>query len=220
MSIEDYLLNFRVRKVLIVLKIVLIGDGGVGKTAIREQYLGKGFQSQYVLTIGADFALSENIVNGTAVKYQIWDLAGQERFDVVREVYYRGALGALLVYDVTRPESFYNIPKWVNELWTNNGRDKVPIILVGNKMDLRETFNETISPKHGRSMAQKLSKLTSREGFTCHYIETSAKTGNRIPEAFSLLGTNILKFAENRKIIRQTAARSTQSLVKQPVIKQ
>jgi small GTP-binding protein len=220
MSKAQYLLNPRVRQVLIVLKIVLIGDGGVGKTAIRERYLGKGFQSQYVLTIGADFAMSENVVNGIAVKYQIWDLAGQERFDGVREVYYKGALGALLVFDVTRPDSFYNIPKWVNELWTNNGRNRVPIIVVGNKIDLRESFDEIISSEHGRKMTQKLSKLTSREGFTCHYIETSAKTGAKIPDAFALLGTNILNFAENRKIIRQTAGRSTKSLVKQPVIKQ
>ncbi|MFX0173399.1 MAG: Rab family GTPase [Candidatus Hodarchaeota archaeon] len=205
---------------MIVLKIVLIGDGGVGKTAIREQYLGKGFQKQYIITIGADFAMRENNVNGTDIKYQIWDLAGQERFDGVREVYYKGALGALLVYDVTRFDSFYNIPKWINELWTNNGKGRVPVIIVGNKIDLRESCNETISSEQGRILAEQLSKMTtSCEGFTCYYIETSAKTGAKIPEAFSLLGVNILKFAEKRKIIRQTTGRSKQSLVKESVIK-
>jgi small GTP-binding protein len=205
---------------LIVLKIVLIGDGGVGKTAIRERYLGKGFQSQYVLTIGADFAMREDIVNGTTIKYQIWDLAGQERFDGVRGVYYKGALGALLIYDVTRPDSYYNTPKWINELWTNNGRNRVPIVVVANKIDSRQTCNETISSEHGRIFTEKLTKLTSREGFACHFIETSAKTGVNIPEAFSLLGENIMKFAENRKNIRLKTGQSTQSLVRQPVIKQ
>lgn len=205
---------------MIVLKIVLIGDGGVGKTAIRERYLGKGFQSRYVLTIGADFATRDDIVHGTAVKYQIWDLAGQERFDGVREIYYKGALGALLVYDVTRPDSYYDAPKWINEFWTNNGWSRVPVVVVANKIDLRQACDETISSEQGRIFTEKLTKMTSREGFACHYIETSAKTGVNIPEAFSVLGENIMKFAENRKNIKQKTSHSTQSLVRKPVIKQ
>ena len=203
-----------------VLKVVLIGDGGVGKTAIRERYLGKGFTSQYVLTIGADFATKDGIVNGTSVRYQIWDLAGQERFDGVREVYYRGAVGALLIYDVTRPDSYFSAPKWVNELWNNNGWNRVPIVVVANKIDLRQSCDETISSKHGRLLSEKLTKRTSQEGFACHYIETSAKTGEKIHDAFSLLGENIMKFAENRKRIRQKTSRPIQSVVSQPVAKQ
>ena len=204
---------------MIVLKIVLTGDGGVGKTAIRERYLGKGFDSQYVLTIGADFAMKDDFVNGTSLKYQIWDLAGQERFDGVREVYYKGALGALLVFDVSRPDSYFSIPKWVKELWGNNGRSKVPLVLVANKIDLRQTDIETISSEQGRLMAEKLTKLTSPEGFACHYIETSAKTGIKIDDAFSLLGENILNLAEKRDQLRLKTS-SIQTSVSQPIVKQ
>ena len=177
---------------MIVLKVLLIGDGGVGKTAIRERYLGKGFDSQYVLTIGADFATRDDVAYDSPVRYQIWDLAGQERFEGVRGVYYRGALGALLVFDVTRPDSYFNIPKWVKELWANNGRGKVPIIIVANKIDMRESEEETISAEQGRLFSEKLTKMTSLEGFACHYIETSAKTGVKINDAFTLLGENIM----------------------------
>jgi len=205
---------------LIVLKVVLIGDGGVGKTAIRERYLGKGFDAQYVLTIGADFATKDDVIYGTPVRYQIWDLAGQERFDGVRGVYYRGALGALLVFDVTRPDSYFNVPKWVKELWANNGRGKLPIVFVANKIDMRESGEETISAEQGRLFAEKLTKMTSREGFACHYIETSAKTGVKIKDAFSLLGESIMKYAEKRNMIKQKTSHPVQSIPSQPIVKQ
>jgi small GTP-binding protein len=183
---------------------VLIGDGGVGKTAIRERYLGQGFESQYVMTIGADFAMQDDIINGKKVRYQIWDLAGQDRFDGVRNVYYRGTHGALLVFDVTRPDSYFSIPKWVKELWGHNGKSKIPVILVANKIDLRESSSESISAEQGRHMAEKLTKLTSKEGFACHYIETSAKTGEKVQDAFSLLTENVMFLAEKRNKIRQS----------------
>ncbi len=205
---------------MIVLKVLLIGDGGVGKTAIRERYLGNGFDTEYMLTIGADFAKRDDFVYGTPVRYQIWDLAGQERFDGVREVYYKGAIGALLVFDVTRLDSYFNIPKWVKELWANNGRSKVPIVIVANKIDMRGSENQTISSEQGRLMAEKLTKITSPEGFACNYIETSAKTGVKINDAFSLLGENIMKYTEKRKIIKNKTSRSGQSVISQPVAKQ
>ena len=189
-----------------VLKIVLIGDGGVGKTAIRERYLGKGFKSQYLLTIGADFAMRDDTINNTNVRYQIWDLAGQQRFDAVREVYYKGCVGALLVYDVTRPDSYFNTPKWINELWGHNGRGRIPIVVVANKIDMRELSDDTVSPEQGRVFTERLTNLTKSEGFECHYIETSAKTGVNIENAFALLGTNVMRFVEGqRKTSRQTS---------------
>ncbi len=184
-----------------VFKIALIGDGGVGKTAIRERYLGNGFKAQYLLTVGADFAMHDDNINGFPVRYQIWDLAGQQRFDGVREAYYNGCIGALLVYDITRPESFFNMPKWINELWTNNGRGRVPIVVVANKIDLYDILDNTVSPSQGLSFTENLSNLTEPDGFLCHFIETSAKTGENIPQAFSLLGTNIPKFIENHRRI-------------------
>jgi len=191
-----------------VLKIVLIGDGGVGKTAIRERYLGKGFKAQYLLTIGADFAMRDDTIKGEPIRYQIWDLAGQQRFDAVREVYYKGSVGALLVYDVTRPDSYFNTPKWINELWTNNGRGRVPIIVVANKIDMRELSDDTVSPEQGRIFTERLTKLTRPEGFDCYFCETSAKTGVNIQAAFSLLGENIMRFvSKQRKTSRTTTTR-------------
>ncbi|UCG02088.1 MAG: GTP-binding protein [Candidatus Heimdallarchaeota archaeon] len=192
-----------------VLKIVLIGDGGVGKTAIRERYLGKGFKAQYLLTIGADFAMRDDTIRGDSVRYQIWDLAGQQRFDAVREVYYKGSVGALLVYDVTRPDSYFNTPKWINELWTNNGRGRVPIVVVANKIDMRELSDDTVSPEQGRVFTERLTKLTRPEGFDCYYIETSAKTGVNIQAAFTLLGENIMRFVSRQ---RKTSRTSTSRL--------
>lgn len=183
-----------------MIKITLIGDGGVGKTAIRERYLGKGFKANYLMTIGADFAMRDDTIDGTPVRYQIWDLAGQQRFDAVREVYYKGALGALLVYDITRHDSYMNTPKWINELWTHNGRGRVPIVVVANKIDMREEVENTVTPEQGSAFTKKLSDVTQQEGFTCNYIETSAKTGINIGEAFSLLGINITNFVGKQKI--------------------
>ena len=183
-----------------VYKIALIGEGGVGKTAIRERYIGNGFKAEYLLTVGADFAMHDDSINGFPVRYQIWDLAGQQRFDGVREAYYNGCVGALLVYDISRPDSFFNMPKWINELWTNNGRGRVPIVVVANKIDLRDALDNNISPSQGWSFIKNLSNFTEPDGFMCHFIETSAKTGVNVPQAFSLLGTNILKFIENHRM--------------------
>lgn len=190
-----------------VLKIVICGDGGVGKTAIRERYLGKGFKSQYLLTIGADFAMRDDKIGTTPIRYQIWDLAGQQRFDAVREVYYKGCVGALLVYDVTRPDSYFNTPKWINELWGHNGRGRVPIVVVANKIDMRELSDDTVSPEQGRVFTNRLTDLTKSEGFDCSYIETSAKTGVNIQSAFALLGTNVMKFVENQRKTSRTTSR-------------
>jgi small GTP-binding protein len=192
---------------LTVLKIVLIGDGGVGKTAIRERYLGKGFKAQYLLTIGADFAMRDDLIENKPIRYQIWDLAGQQRFDAVREVYYKGSVGALLVYDVTRPDSYFNTPKWINELWLNNGRGRVPIVVVANKIDMRELSDDTVSPEQGRIFTDRLSKLTKPEGFSCNYIETSAKTGINIQSSFTLLGENIMKFVDRQKKTSRATSR-------------
>ncbi|MFW9778607.1 MAG: Rab family GTPase [Candidatus Heimdallarchaeota archaeon] len=198
-----------------VLKIVLIGDGGVGKTAIRERYLGKGFKAQYLLTIGADFAMRDDNINSQAVRFQIWDLAGQQRFDAVREVYYKGSVGALLVYDVTRPDSYFNTPKWINELWSNNGRGRVPIVVVANKIDMRELSDDTVSSEQGRIFTERLTKLTAPEGFTCHFIETSAKTGVNIQAAFALLGSNIMAFVDKQRRMRKTTSRIRSTVPRQ-----
>ena len=101
-------------------KVVLLGEGSVGKTSLRRTYLGEGFRESYSMTIGADFAARRLNLEGWDITSNIWDLAGQQRFKKLRETYYRGVSGALLVYDITRPETLEALPQWIEELQKNN----------------------------------------------------------------------------------------------------
>ncbi|UCH32833.1 MAG: GTP-binding protein [Candidatus Bathyarchaeota archaeon] len=179
------------------IRICLLGDGAVGKTALRERYLGKGFSSNYIMTIGADFAVKQVNIASRPAKFQIWDLAGQPRFSSVRALYYRGSMGALLIFDVTRPDSFANAQSWVNELWKSNGKGPVPIVLLGNKADLRGQGADEISNEQAIAYAAKVSEETQATGFEISYMETSAKSGKNVYQAFELLGKNILDYVQN-----------------------
>jgi GTPase SAR1 family protein len=99
-----------------------------------------------------------------------------------------------MIFDVTRWDSFQNLPQWINELWRSNGRGCVPLILVGNKTDLRRDDESSISPEYGLEYSQTLSDVTKQYGFTIPYIETSAKTGQLVEDAFHALGNYILSF--------------------------
>ncbi|MFX1254613.1 MAG: Rab family GTPase [Promethearchaeota archaeon] len=186
-----------------VMKVVLCGDGAVGKTAIRQRYLGKGFQSTYLMTIGADFAVKEVHINyketSYPIKFQIWDLAGQPRFEAVRGLYYAGCLGALMVFDVTRRDSFENLGAWLNEYFKHNGHGKQPLVVLGNKTDLREKFPNVVSSEEGHAFAEKLSQETIGAGFKVSYFDTSALTGLNISESFNNLGKTFLEYNERRK---------------------
>lgn len=171
------------------MKIVLAGDGAVGKTALRERYLGRGFKSQYLQTIGADFALNTVKIGGKDVKFQIWDLAGQTRFTAVRSVYYTGCLGALLLFDITRRESFDNLQSWLDEIWKHNGKGMIPVVLLGNKYDLKDDVPDHVGEKEAEAYAKKLTKKTvSSSGFKVKFMNTSAKSGLNVSEAFETLG--------------------------------
>ena len=177
----------------IVLKVLLLGDGAVGKTALRERYLGRGFQSTYLMTIGADFALHKFEREGKQVKIQIWDLAGQDRFQVVRAPYYSGAHGALLVYDVTRKETLENIDTWITEALKNAGK-VIPFAFIWNKTDIRNSKDTThLSQKEGKSAVKKLVEKHKLKDFPIIYYETSAKTGENVAKGFESLTEAILK---------------------------
>lgn len=174
-----------------IYKIVLLGDGAVGKTALRHRYLGEGFKQSYSMTIGADFAVKRVKLDNEDIVAQIWDLAGQMRFQTVREVYYQGATGALLVFDISRAQTFEAIPQWINELLENNKSRIVPMVLIGNKSDLRDTpegKENSISYENGLEYAQNLSSWSQ---FEVPYIETSAKEGDNVEAAFHTLLRNI-----------------------------
>ncbi len=177
-------------------KIVLMGDGSVGKTSLRRSYMGEGFKAQYMITIGADFAVKKmSLAGGHDVSIQIWDLAGQDHFKNVRSTFYRGAQGALAVYSTVERSSFDNIHSWFDECWTNAGK-KIPTVLIGNKTDLREQFADNpamkgtiVTSAEGQALADKLTK----QGVPCSFIETSAKTGTNVEASFLELAIKILE---------------------------
>ena len=171
-------------------KVVLMGDGSVGKTSLRRTYMGEGFRAQYMITIGADFAVKKmQLEGGHDVSIQIWDLAGQEHFKSVRSTFYKGAQGALAVYSTVERTSYDNIKNWLEECWTNAAK-KIPVVLIGNKIDLRPTHS-CLSIEQGLEFVEKL-----REGFgtfiPIYFVETSAKTGKNVDDAFQKLGKTIL----------------------------
>jgi small GTP-binding protein len=176
------------------MKVCLLGDGAVGKTALRERYLGKQFSSGYVMTIGADFAVKKTEIateeGAKSVKFQIWDLAGQPRFNSVRELYYKGSHGGLLVFDITRRDSFANLTYWIEELYRNSGRGIMPITLLGNKVDLRNEVDDPITPDEAREYIEEITEKYDLK-FDVPYLETSAKTGENVDESFNILAQTI-----------------------------
>ncbi|MHA1973107.1 MAG: Rab family GTPase, partial [Candidatus Hodarchaeales archaeon] len=119
-------------------KVTMVGDGGTGKTSIVEQYLGNGFSVGYKLTIGTSISTHTTAIDGREIKYQIWDLAGQQRFEFVRSTFYRGSHALVMVFDVTRPTTLENLREWKFEALRNIGKEPpFPVILLGNKVDLQ-----------------------------------------------------------------------------------
>ncbi|MHA2052152.1 MAG: Rab family GTPase [Candidatus Hodarchaeales archaeon] len=175
------------------LKIVLIGDGAVGKTSLRRSYLGEGFEANYQQTIGADFAIYTEQVGSFKVKFVIWDLAGQLMFHQVRKSFYKGCHGALIVCDITNPTSFDNLRDWINELWKNNDLGPVPFVILGNKEDLRRGGGPTVPKERIHRVARIINRETRRQhGFGTKSIITSAKTGDGVRESFKQLAIQII----------------------------
>jgi len=154
-------------------KVVVTGDSGVGKTNIITRFTSNEFHLESKATIGVEFGHAEiTLGDNTKIKVQIWDTAGQERFRAITRGYYRGAVGALIVYDITKGSSFKNVEKWLQELHEHADPDII-IMLVGNKTDLKQ--NREVASDESKRFAQKSNLL---------YIETSALDGENIKEAF------------------------------------
>ena len=120
------------------LKLVLLGDSGVGKTNLISQYISNNFNQNSKATIGVEFFCKTYKINKKKViKVEIWDTAGQERYKSITSVYYKGAKGAIIVYDITSRKSFNNIDKWIEEIKEKTNKD-IKLIIIGNKIDLEE----------------------------------------------------------------------------------
>ena len=181
-------------------KIVLMGDGMVGKTTIAKRYLGKAFEKEYIRTLGVDFYKKESVIEHeklgkVLIEWYIWDLGGQYYWSEVRPGYYKGARGGILIYDVTRPETFANIKYWLKEFIKNAGQQR-PLVLVGNKIDLRNSAENTVPREKGEEIAKI---LTEKLGFTVPYYEASAKEGININEIFEHLARLIIDQALKKR---------------------
>ncbi|XP_027165797.1 ras-related protein RABA5c-like [Coffea eugenioides] len=156
-------------------KIVIIGDSAVGKSNLLSRYARNEFNPHSKATIGVEFQTQSLEIDGKEVKAQIWDTAGQERFRAVTSAYYRGAFGALLVYDISRRTTFESIPRWLDELKTHSDTT-VARMLVGNKCDLENIRD--VSVEEGKSLAES-------EGL--FFMETSALDSTNVITAFEMV---------------------------------
>ena len=158
------------------LKVMILGNSGVGKTSILEQYVSRAFTGKYKVTIGADFLTKDIEIDSNKIKLQIWDTAGQEKYQSISVAYYRGADACFLVYDVADKVSFKGLDRWVEAFLTQLPEGKVkdfPLVLLGNKADKEDRI---VTP----AMAKKWCE--SHEGIA--FYETSAKTRQGLDEAF------------------------------------
>ncbi|KAH3746043.1 GTP-binding protein RAB4 [Pelomyxa schiedti] len=182
-------------------KFIVIGDAATGKSCLLHRFIENKFNRESQHTIGVEFGAKVVDVGGKKIKLQIWDTAGQERFRSVTRSYYKGAAGALLVYDVTSRDSYNNISSWLNDARSLSNTDIV-IMLVGNKTDRADRdvqFLEAsrFSEEHGICFRVEHKYLIST-GLI--FVETSALTGDGVEEVFLKCGRTILSKINDGKI--------------------
>ncbi len=169
-------------------KIVLCGDSFVGKTTIRKRAMGEHFAEEYISTVGADFSSYKLKLSDLTIGFQVWDLAGQDKYKYIRSSFYGGATGCFLVFDVTNPKSLRDLSAWVDEaIRYSNGTIEI-FIICANKIDLID--RREITSEMGQKYALALRESS---GLQCEYIETSALTGENIDVAFDLMAKCLLE---------------------------
>lgn len=155
----------------VLLKILIIGESAVGKSCLLIRYTSNQFQETFMTTIGVDFKTKYLDIDGQNVKLQIWDTAGQERFRAITKAYYRGAHGILVVFDISRRETFEKTRLWIDSIRESSQSGGIDAILIGNKADLSRAVT--------REEAEELAK-----DYGIQYYETSAKENKNVDTAF------------------------------------
>jgi len=170
----------------LLFKLLLIGDSGVGKTCILFRFSDDAFNTTFISTIGIDFKIKTIELRGKKIKLQIWDTAGQERFHTITTSYYRGAMGIMLVYDITNAKSFDNIAKWLRNI-DEHANEDVEKMILGNKCDMED--KRVIPKEKGEAIARE---------HGIRFLETSAKANINIEQAFLELAEAILNKTPGR----------------------
>lgn len=168
-----------------VFKLVIVGDSGVGKSCLMHHFIYNRFKKDTTQTIGVDFSAKSIKLGNQEIKLQIWDTAGQEKFRSVARSYYRGAIGIIIVYDITKAESFQHVPQWLNDA-KNSARSECSVCVVGNKCDLEES--RTVSMNEGSKYCLENNLL---------HFECSAFSGENIDEIFASISKHILNKIDN-----------------------
>ena len=172
-------------------KIIIIGPAAVGKSSLIRRFVDNAFSTDYQFTLGVNFM--SKIVEYDTTKYarlSIWDIGGQDRFQLMRRNFYEGAEGALLVFDLTREQTFYRMQDWISDLYQTIKKD-IPKIIIGNKKDIISEIGYIID----REMVKKFINNTNT-----NLIETSAKTGENVKKAFVQLIRLIIQNIHNSEI--------------------
>lgn len=165
-----------------LIKLLLIGDSGVGKSCLLLRYSDDSFTSSFITTIGIDFKIKSILLDDKKVKLQIWDTAGQERFRTITTAYYRGAMGILLVYDVGDQNSFNNVVNWMRQI-DEHAAENVNRVLIGNKCDV-DASQRQVTHEMGKSLADE---------YGIRFFETSAKNNINVEEAFMCMAKDIVE---------------------------
>ena len=181
------------------IKIMVIGEIRVGKTALIKKYTSNTFAGNYLSTVGIDFQDKTLDIDGKKVRMQIWDTAGEERFRNIAKNYFVQANGFLIIYDISCKDSFEKVNFWYDQIKLN-APNNIKYILVGNKCDLEE--NREVKKEEGINLSKE---------YECNFFETSAKEGINVNEIFQTLVDNIIKDIKNNGILNR---RSSQVLKK------
>jgi len=169
----------------VLLKVIILGDSGVGKTSLMNQYVHKRFSNQYKATIGADFLTKEVMIDDKLVTLQIWDTAGQERFQSLGVAFYRGADSCVLVHDITEAKSFESLESWMDEFLAHaapRNADNFPFVVLGNKADM----------DNRRQVSTSKAKAWCASKGDIPFFETSAKEAMNVEQAFQTIAKNAL----------------------------
>jgi len=175
-------------------KITVVGDGAVGKTSLIKKYTQGSFQKEYIATLGTQFSKYEEIVDGEKVELYIWDIAGQDQFQALRQRFYTGSSGAIIVFSHApeQIQSYDHVPRWLEDLKKHCGN--IPMVLFGNKVDLVNATALSSNPGSPTSdiNVEQFAKLNRFIG----YYKTSALTGQGVTDAFKILVKKLYTIAK------------------------